>query len=289
MKISEAKQIPIVSFLSSALSLQPVKEKPGEVWYLSPLHEEKTASFKVNPGKNIWYDHGMGVGGTIIDLVCRLNNDCSPGEALAILSNSSFSFSTSPAAPAKIETKKSEFTIIAVRDLRNPALIDYITKERGIAPAIAKKFALEIYFKKENSDKNLFAIAFANDTGGYETRNALYKGNIGGKAITTLKGKGTGKVAVFEGFMDFLSVMTHFNIEDITDDVIVLNSLSLLSSAMDDLIKYKEVKLFLDRDKAGREAAKRIYAAIESQCKCIDCSGLYADYKDANEWFVQKK
>jgi len=283
MKISEAKQIPIVSFLSSALSLHPQKEKPGEAWYLSPLHEEKTPSFKVDLQKNIWYDHGIGEGGTIIDLVIKLNGECSPGEALAILSNPSFSFSPAPVAPAQSETKKSEFEIIAVRDLRNSALLDYITKERGISPAIAKKFSNEIYFKKENSDKNLFAIAFKNDIGGYETRNALYKGNIGGKSITTIRGKGTGKVAVFEGFMDFLSVMTYYKMEEITDDVIVLNSLSLLSSAIEDLLKYEEVKLFLDNDKAGKEAGEEI---CKIHPKCVNYSRLYGNYKDANDWLI---
>jgi len=29
-------------------------------WYLSPLREEKEASFKVNRKKNVWYDHGIG-------------------------------------------------------------------------------------------------------------------------------------------------------------------------------------------------------------------------------------
>ena len=39
----------------------------------------------------------------------------------------------------------------------------------------------------------------------------------------------------------------------------------------------------------AEKAAKRIYAAIESQCRCIDCSGLYADYKDANDFLIKEK
>jgi hypothetical protein len=36
-------------------------------WYLSPLREEKTPSFKVDRRINVWYDHGTGKGGDLID------------------------------------------------------------------------------------------------------------------------------------------------------------------------------------------------------------------------------
>ena len=284
MTISEAKQISIISYLEN-LGINFKKQNNQDFWYLSPLHTEKTPSFKVDASKNLWYDHAQGKGGNILDLVMVMNN-CDVSGALRIFGGAdSFSFSPVTVSEIRNKARKSEFKITAVRDLRNPILLDYI-KSRGLNEEIAKKFLNEIYFTKEDNDKNLFAISFQNDKAGYETRNALFKGNIGGKAITTIKGKGTKKVAIFEGFMDFLSILTYYKSENITDDVIVLNSLALIPSAMESILKYQEIKLFLDNDKAGR-------VATEELCKvhpnCIDYSYLYASYKDSNDWLLKKK
>jgi len=280
MNINEAKTIDIVSYLAQNGG-QVAKQKQDETWFLSPLHAEKHASFKVDTNKNLWYDHAQGVGGTIIDLVMHLQGVDSRG-ALGILAGGNHSFSFSP-APSKIDTESDEFEILKVQELQNPALIQYL-ETRKINIEIAKKFSSEIFFKKKNNLKNLFAISFKNDIGGYETRNALFKGNIGGKAVTTLNGKGTGKVAVFEGFMDFLSVLTKYNTFEIADDVIVLNSLSLLGGVKEKLSGYNEVKYFLDNDKAGLGATNALLGEIGG----IDYSHLYAGYKDANDWLCQK-
>ena len=55
MTIQEIKAISISSFLSSK-GYEPVNKKGYKWWYLSPLHTEQTASFKVDLNKNVWYD-----------------------------------------------------------------------------------------------------------------------------------------------------------------------------------------------------------------------------------------
>ncbi len=47
------------------LGYQPQKIRNNDYWYLSPLRDEKTASFKVNRKLNAWYDFGLGQGGNI--------------------------------------------------------------------------------------------------------------------------------------------------------------------------------------------------------------------------------
>jgi DNA primase len=284
MTTSEAKKISIISYLEN-LSINFKKQNNQDFWYLSPLHLEKTPSFKVDASKNLWYDHAQGKGGNILDLVMTLNN-CDVSGALKILGGvDSSSFSFSPAVPLPATAKKEDnFIVVAVKTLSNPALLSYL-ESRKINIEIAKKFSAEIFFRKKNNDKNLFAISFMNDKGGYETRNALYKGNIGGKAITTIKGIGNGKVAVFEGFMDFLSILTKYNTDKITDDVIVLNSLSMIGDTKETLQGYKEVKYFLDNDKAGKEATVDLLATVGG----TDYSHLYANYKDANDWVMDIK
>ena len=66
MTISEAKEMDIVDYLSG-LGYEPVKIVGKSHWYLSPLHDEKTASFKVNRNLNRWYDFSEGKGGNLAD------------------------------------------------------------------------------------------------------------------------------------------------------------------------------------------------------------------------------
>ena len=67
MNIKEAKQIRLVEYLR-IVGYLPVNVKGYQYWYLSPLREERTPSFKVNDNLNEWYDFGLSAGGDIIDL-----------------------------------------------------------------------------------------------------------------------------------------------------------------------------------------------------------------------------
>ncbi len=73
----EAKQMDIVQYLSS-IGYEPAKIRNCDYWYLSPLRDEKTPSFKVNRKLNRWYDHGIGKGGNVIDFAILYNN-CTVG------------------------------------------------------------------------------------------------------------------------------------------------------------------------------------------------------------------
>ena len=58
MNCAEANQIDLVDYLYS-LGYQTEKIRGNDYWYLSPLRDEKEASFKINRKKNVWYDHGI--------------------------------------------------------------------------------------------------------------------------------------------------------------------------------------------------------------------------------------
>ena len=82
MTIAEAKQVRIVDFLAR-LGHHTQHIKSGQHWYLSPLRNERTPSFKVNDRINEWYDFGEATGGDLVELakyICR--TDC-VSEALA--------------------------------------------------------------------------------------------------------------------------------------------------------------------------------------------------------------
>ena len=284
MNAAQAKQIEITDLLSR-LSFEPTKVQNYKVWYSSPLHDEKTPSFKVDLQKRLWIDYGLGAGGNIIDLVMQMYN-LDFTSALQKLSEliggdiQSFSFSQANPLPAPTPATESKTEIKKIQDVQNQALIDYLNKRK------VKKYnnyLQEIYYTQ--NDKNYFALAFKNDSDGYETRNAYFKGCIGKKDITTIKSSQNEKLSVFEGFMDYLSALTHYKIDKFKSDVIILNSVSNKNIIIPLLKNYKKIYLFLDNDKAGNETKQELYATNHN---CIDCSKIYQNYKDFND-FLQKK
>ena len=68
------------------LGHKPTKIRNHDYWYLSPLRDEKTASFKVNRSKNVWYDHAIGKGGTLVDFG-KLYYHCTVKDLLSKLEN----------------------------------------------------------------------------------------------------------------------------------------------------------------------------------------------------------
>src|SRR5690348_1683909 len=80
LSCEQAKQIDIVDYLSS-LNHHPQRVHHQDYWYLSPLREERTASFKVNRTLNVWFDFGIGKGGDIVDF-STLYYNCTVSEAL---------------------------------------------------------------------------------------------------------------------------------------------------------------------------------------------------------------
>ncbi len=301
MNSKEAKQIDIVDFLALN-GFKYTKQQRKDFWYISPIRDEKTASFKVNRNKNLWFDHGLGEGGTIIDLVLKIDRfqAYTVKEALAILdskgANTSqnsktktnqktlFDFNSSIKNQNREDKKNDEEIqkILKIGELKNYSLIDYV-KSRKIDLGIAKKYLSEIYYSY--NDKKYFALAFKNSSNGYETRSKYFKGTIGKKDITIIKGAENGNVAIFEGFFDFLSALIFFKTEKFKSDIIILNSVSLTNHIFKLLEGYKRVNLLLDNDKAGNEAKKLIEANFEGVL--IDNSNIYQGYNDFND-FLQK-
>lgn len=66
-------------------------------------------------------------------------------------------------------------------------------------------------------------------------------------------------------------------------DLLVMNSVSLLSKAKEYLQNYSEIHLFLDNDKAGEFCKNEI---LKSFPETKNHSEIYALHKDLNEYFV---
>jgi len=190
----------MVQYLSR-LGFEPKKIYRADYWYLSPLRIEKTPSFKINRIKNCWYDFGIGKGGNIIDLAI-LYHDCTVGEFSRMFQNDFYSHQQPISVPKKeVVDEEGRITILYNKTISDLVLIRYLHK-RNIPLYVAEKYCSEITCRIYN--KTHVAFEFKNDSGGYELRNEFFKGSNSPKDISTIETKGK-KVAVFEGFFDFLS------------------------------------------------------------------------------------
>ncbi len=275
MIIQEIKSIQISDFLASK-GYEPINRKENKLWYLSPLHTEQTASFKVDLNKNVWYDFGLGKGGNIIDLAMELYQTQNISEVIRMMSHSTI-ISVQPTQQAPCQ-ESSPFEDIEVRELTHPALLKYLSL-RGINPAIAKSQCAEIHYKR--SGKSYFAIGFKNDAGGYELRNPYFKGCIAPKAITTITNHEQ-TCHVFEGFMDYLSYLVLYG----ECDAVVLNSIVNIPHALPIFDEYSQVFCHLDNDTAGRMGTQQIIVALGN--KCMDAVSEYDGHKDFNEYLMSK-
>jgi DNA primase len=280
-EVERAKSVPIVSFLAS-LGYEPCKQVGSELVYRSPLRNESTPSFFVNPVRNCFKDFGEeSHKGDIVTLaallwktdfrttVSRLLNLCSLPD--------SFSFSGSNVK----EGQSSAIEIISVHKLKNPALKQYV-RSRGISLELAESYLHEVAYQTRG--RQFFAVGFKNDNGGYELRNGLgFKGGKTKNGISTLD-LGTESVALFEGFFDFLSAMEYYGREKPIYTTIVLNTCNNLNRTLPMLANRKAIHCFLDNDETGRKTLQRLKnGGFPIKDWSVE---LYPNRKDFNDFLI---
>jgi hypothetical protein len=277
LNFSEAKKIPITEYLSS-IGIEPARIRGNNYWYHSPLRVESDPSFKVNCKLNLWYDHGSGEGGTIIDLGAKISG-CSVSDFVEKLSNGNYSVDKVSFHRNKPKELENKLTIISVDELHSQPLIEYL-RSRAIDEDIGHKHCKQVSFSI--ADKEYQAVGFPNNSGGFELRNNWFKGSSTPKDVSFIDND-SDKLYVAEGFMDFLSIE---QLKSKTPsfghdaDFLILNSLSFLNRNLA-LLKSHETFLFLDNDKAGIAAKENLH---RQHIDFMDCSGFYSSHKDVNDY-----
>jgi hypothetical protein len=278
------KNISIRQFLQMK-GIYPAKDYGYYGMYHCPFRSDHNASFKVDYNKNVWHDFGTNEGGTIIDLVMKMEN-CSFYEAAYKLereyatNSNSFSFHGNMVSN---EIKNNVSTTIQnIIPITHPKLLAWV-RGRKINLDLANLYCREIHY--QNQSGNHFSVGFKNDKGGYELCSPPnFKSCISPKEITTIQ-NGKDSCLVFEGFWDFLSYFTIQKIEKSKHDIAILNSVANVQKAMDFLKEHKEIYTCLDNDEARRTATQ----TIKSACSSVnDRSKRYAGYKDLNDYLRQK-
>lgn len=267
------------------LGYGPPKRVHNELLYLSPIRDsDTTPSFSVNDKKGTWYDFGERKGGNIIDLAKLFWPGISFHEVLEKIVNAhggqSFNYKRQLAA-----NKEPNYKILDVKDLgSNAAIMNYL-QSRGVGQ-VAEGRLKEIYYYVEDEAKkrsNFFAAGWQNEHGAWEIRNLNFKGCLGHKAVSFIPNSEK-KLAVFEGFFNYLSWLTENKFAP--DSVLVLNSISLLQEGILKAHKFRDISLYFDNDLSGRRATVDFQAAIPW---ANDKSGIYKDYNDYNDLIVAER
>lgn len=282
MQSNDIKSISIRDYLKNQ-GIHPVKEYSTYALYKSPFRDEETASLKVDYKTNLWYDFGTSEGGSIIDLVMKMQQ-CNFIQAKQFLSICSFEHSSTENDLFSFQLDNSVSNSLLIKEaklLEHPKLLDFLQR-RKINIETAKTFCKEIHYQIGGRD--YFALGFPNDAGGYELRNPQFKGCLSPKEITTFD-RNTPDVQLFEGFMDYLSLLT-LQAKQTDVSAVVLNSVHNLEKAIPFLSKHIQINAFLDNDDGGKQALEKLK---NLKLPVVDISKRYAEYKDVNDFLIGKK
>ena len=284
-RLGRIRELDLAAWLQMQGYSVAARRKNGtDYWYLSPLREEKTASFHVNRLTNEWYDFGLMAGGNPVDFFLRYFN-CSIPELLARFSTA-LSAQQLPQFDQGITCERSDHASQLRVKMAHP-IFAYPLKaylhQRQIPLSEAQRFCKEVSF--EINGREYYGIGFQNDRGGWEIRNKNFKQSSSPKDITTL-GCGAAEVKVFEGFFDFLSWQClNLDTSPPSFDFVILNGAGMFDRALPFLNGHKRVGLWLDRDVTGRRYTEY---ALSLGDRFVDESALFARYKDLNEWLVHR-
>jgi hypothetical protein len=299
------KQVPLLAVMAK-LGRTPVGQAAGgNFYFLSPFRDEKTPSFVVSVHKNVWADFGeapdpgqKAAGGDVLKLIMKLSGCDLPTARLTLRA-----WAADLATPAELAlppapvgetfiTGKVTFTDVRVENLAMKALVSYLTG-RGINWRLMQQsqrttaHLQQIFYRTSTSarEKPYFGLAWKTDAG-WEVRSKNFQGTIGGKGLTWLLGRDRDEVAVFEGFMDYLSYLTHIGRPWLDCTVLILNSVSLLQEALPTLLGAKVVHWFGDNDVAG-ERALHLLRQVLTTARVHAHNELYRGYKDINDFLTK--
>lgn len=291
--LQHIKAIPIADYLH-ACGIEPAKRYNGYALYHAPYRKDANASLKVDFRQNLWHDYGTSQGGSIIDLVMQMQGS-SAYEAMAhltegkaiTLASSSFHRETHTEQIRGEQRPSNVRRILFISEELPQYLQNYLREVRRINLAVASSYLRHIHY--EVGGREYSTIGFPNRAGGYELRDdKTFKGTIDPKDISLIAGEANNAPhCIFEGFMDFLSLLTMKGKEAISPSI-VLNSVSNIHRAVAYLHEkgLDSVQAFFDNDQAGRQALHSLQSA---GINVEDMSRHYSRYKDLNEYHVAQR
>lgn len=289
MNISEIKNTVVISDMLERLGYFPSYKTANQLFYLSPIRTEETASFSVDDAKGVWFDFGNRKGGNVIDLGLELFEVSSVSEVVKKINILYSKFEDLEFVRKKKENLSvvsyGQHKIRKYQDLgQNQAVIDYL-KSRGIYESSKNlKLIHELYYEysKDGVNKHYFGAAWMNDSGGWEVRSKYGKTCIIGRDISTINSSSS-KINIFESMIDYHSAVDLGFIE-CNEWTIVLNGLAMKDRVINILQNtecLKNIDLYLDHGKGGDNVTAEFCSIFGS--KVTDKRILYTGYSDVND------
>jgi len=275
--------------LAQAIGLQPISRTGKGMFFENPLRNETKPSFSIFQSRSGHYlakDFGMDT--PAMDTITLVQKVQKIGFQDAVKWLLEFDGNNHSFSLTQNNLKYSEG--IELRKLlplnRNKALINYL-KSRKINTDFAQRCPLlyECYYrpngKTRTNGRDFFCLAFENIEKGYDLRSLTFKGKYGVNAYSFISNPKSQNIAVFEGFIDYLSALTYYQTPLSRHNVLILNSTENKSKALPKLHTFKKVFLFLDNDDAGRKATAFLQ---DNLSHAFDHSDLYRGCEDFNEF-----
>ncbi len=293
MNIEQAQRIPL-SVILDKMGKAPQRTNGHRQLYSSPLRNERTPSLWVNTKTNRWRDFGddKWKGGDTVHLVRGYlyaeGESFEVTDALRWIRNMTDYIPR--IRPVPVEEYKEDASTLKLRSvgpIQKEGLVQY-GESRGIPSSILKTYFQEIRFLNRNTEKTTFALCMKNESKGYEIRNSFFKGTIQKKDITFIRGtvpKPPG-ILIFEGMMDFATIIAQRNGKPLEDDAMILNSLACLDqgSAYIRNYGYRFCYTYMDNDQPGISATKSWaeFCKTEEELIHYPMNESYMPYKDVN-------
>jgi len=158
MNAEQANTLPLRDILEQ---LTGEKGKPvgRELVFSSPLRQERTPSFHVNPDKNLWFDFGEGIGGNVVTFICvylKASGEAhTPIDALRWLRTMTGHYPKIKSVPVPKEPVKADKKVVMVKigRIEHQALKDYLNT-RGIPFRLANRYLREACLYNKESKKH---------------------------------------------------------------------------------------------------------------------------------------
>lgn len=287
MDPSEVKGIDIVVFLQK-LGFSPVKINSRYATFHVPFRNSNHPTLRVNRKENTWIDYTTGKTGDIVELgklVYQIDDDA---KVMSLFESSNLPFSMSARYLMDQDGNSTMITKVRVKELNNKRLLSFL-ESRGIDLSLAVKYCREIYYSVRW--KKYYALAFKNNSGGFEIISPAIKGYVAPRDISVISLHLSNPYCiVFDNFMDFLSYLTinqriDFAIFSNTVDYLILNSPVNVHKAISVLKKYELVACCLSNDEEGEDTVNMIASEHDG---VHDLSGVYDGYHDLNDFIRDK-
>lgn len=242
-------------------------------------------------GHWLWYDHGTGEGGSLIDLVMKIKK-VSFRDAVKWLLDSFPSADPDP-LPSTEEPEEEEkapgIEILKTYDRPTEAIQRLLVQHRGLRWEDLERFGAKVVQIKFPSGKQATKVGFPNRSGGWELKDIKPGGpsfTISPKDISVAQGSGDcDTLLVAESIFDALAADQLLGKGSRT--LVAANGVGQLERVLGYIQENRPQKavLALDRDPSGVKAQEELKKALEGQGIAVELLD-FGPFKDPSEALV---